>query len=636
MAAKARASEQVHRHGRVRVGVVGGIADPTAAVERVGPEAAGQRVAAGAAVEQVGVGVAGELVRVGRAGDVAEVGEGIAGRRATVGKARSQVDRDLGRGVGIVERIRSDAAIEAVGAGAALQRVGAIEAVKRILAAGTDDQVVAQAAIDQVGIAVAGQPVRAVGPGEVADTLQTVALRIAARTGSCAQIDGHREAGGRVVGGIDPAAADKRVGPTGTRERVVGGAAVENVAVGVATQRIHAARTGDGKDALQQVARRVTACSGPRAEVDRHGEARVGIVDKVRAAATRQRVGAEVADQRVVVAAAVQPVVVVIADEQVGPRRADDIADADQDIALRVAADSGPRRQVDRHGLARRGVDRRVGAAAADQGVAAARTDQGVGAGPAIDDVAVAVARERVVLVRAAQVGQPDQHVTLGVAAGPGVRSEVHRDARARTGVVRRVCPAAADQRVGAEAAGQRILAGAAIQQVVVGIARDLVVAAGADHVGDGHEQVAGRIAAEIAGTAEIDRDRPDRAGIVHGVRAATALQRIAAEAALERVVSLAAIEYIGVAITGDYVRSGRTDDVADRDEHVALGVAADRAAIPEVQRDALPRGRVVGRIDAATALQRIGADRADQRVVIAAAIQQVGIVVTRQPVRTA
>ena len=340
MSAKASACEQVDRDRRVGVGVVDGVPDAPAAIQRVGTEATNQGVTARAAIDQVGVAVAREHIGIGRAGDVADVRERVTCRGTAVGEARCEIDRDLGRGVGIVERVDADAAVDAVRTGAALQRIVAIETVERVLATCAGNQVVAQATVDQVGKIVAGQPVGTIGPAKVSDALENVALRVAARARAGAQVHGHLEGRRRIVGRIEPAAANERVGAAGARQGVVTGATIQHVAIGVAAQGIVASGTGHRKDALQQVTRRIAASTGARPEVNGHGEARRGIVDEVGPATTRQCVGAKPADQRVVPIAAVEPVAIVVADQKIGSRRADEIAHVEQYVALCVTPDA--------------------------------------------------------------------------------------------------------------------------------------------------------------------------------------------------------------------------------------------------------------------------------------------------------
>ena len=188
------------------------------------------------------------------------------------------------------------------------------------MAAGPDKQVVTQSAIDEVCIVVAGEPVGAARTAEIADPLQHIPLRIAARSRAGAEVDGDGEAGAPVVGSVDVAAADQRVSAAGAGERIVAPAAIENIAVGIATQRIVISRSDDGLDLLQDIAFSRAADTSARTKVDRHGQRRVGVVDNVGTATARQRVRAEPADQRVVAATAIQPVGVVVTDENVGPR----------------------------------------------------------------------------------------------------------------------------------------------------------------------------------------------------------------------------------------------------------------------------------------------------------------------------
>ena len=87
-----------------------------------------------------------------------------------------------------------------------------------------------------------------------------------------------------------------------------------------------------------------------------------------------------------------------IAREHVVVRAADDVLDADENVALRIAARAEPGQEVHGHAGGRQGIIRRIRPGAADQGV---------GAGAAIERVVPGAAEQHVV------AAQPAQNVRL-------------------------------------------------------------------------------------------------------------------------------------------------------------------------------------------------------------------------------
>ena len=250
--------------------------------------------------------------------------------------------------------------------------------------------------------------------------------------------------------------------------------------------------------------------------------------------------------------------------------RTGNVANADEDIVLGVAAKRRASRQVDRYGAGGT-VFGRVDTAATHEGVGAGSTRQCVRARAAIEQIVQAVADQPIVARGAVHILDIGEGVALGVASGCRTSAEVDGDRR-RTRIVDRVGTGAAVDAVGCCATGQHVVAIAAIERI----------------------------------------------------GAATARNRVGAGAA---------VEDVGAGVAGETVGLGRARQVEDSQQPIALGVTRCSYAGRQVSDDPEERGGVVDKVDAAAALQRVGTEPADQRVVAGTAIQQIVTAITDQAI---
>src|SRR5262245_40750246 len=211
-------------------------------------------------------------------------------------------------------------------------------------------------------------------------------------------------------------------------------------------------RSGDVLDAVERVAAGVAERAGIVRERDHDELERVGVVRGVGPGAALERVGAVAAIERIVAGAAVEHVVEDVACQRVAVARAGQVLDADERVAVGVAArghvvderngDAGARGVVGRRIGAETAVEE-VGAAAAlervavvlaEQAVVAAETDEEVVAVEAAQLVGAAVAAELVVMSGAGEVLDADERVALGFTAR--ARAQRERDVHAFQRVV--------------------------------------------------------------------------------------------------------------------------------------------------------------------------------------------------------
>ena len=593
----ARGARQVDRHRACRMGICHRIGARAAidlvrtgaALDRVVAVAAKQRVIARAAADQV-IAVAtvdpviarrpGQRV-IERGSDHAlDVGQHIAlGIAAGVGRAIEMHVHPVERS-GIADRVETGAAIDDIAAGAADDQIVAIAAVQHIRATAADQRVIARTAVQRVVAVAAGQAVVEIRADDVLDVDQRIALGIAAGTGRSVEPDHHCRGRMRIVRGVDAGAAVERVGPGAAHQRVVAAAAVKLVAAAAGDQDI-IARTADQRigrraardrvvigraldhlDRDEHIARRV-ARRAASIQRQRHARARSRIVCGVDAAAAIQRIGPGPAGQRIVARAAVQRIVAGRTDQAVVVDRSDHRLDIGQQVALGGPARADHAVQPHRH--------RRVGL----------RIIRGVEPGAAIEQVGSGAADHRVV----------------AIAAGD------------------RVAAGAADQQVVARPAVQRIAAGAAGQGVVIGRPGQLL---------DRDQHIARGIAHRAGARHQRDRDRRGGIRIVRGIEAVAAIQRVGTAAPAEDVIPRAARQRIVARGTQQGVVVGRSDQVLDADQLVALGRAAvaDRA----VDRHIDPGGGagIIDRVEPGAAIEHIGPGPAVQRIVAIAAQQRV------------
>ena len=342
--------------------------------------------------------------------------------------------------------------------------------------------------------------------------------------------------------------------------------------------------------------------------------ARSGVIGDVGAGAADQPVGPAAARQPVVPRATRQRVRARIAAQHVVERRPDQRFDTAQRIALRIAAAPGRAVQRDRHPA---GGGRVIG------GVVARAADQHIGARPARQPVVGRITRQHVIARRPAQILDPGQPVTLGVAAAADARRQVHRHRRGRGAVIGHVAARATVQRVGAAAPRQHVVAGPAGQHIVGGVTDQQVVEAAAQHPLDRHQMVAGRVAGRFA-PVQIDLDTRGRVRIIGGVEARATVQRVRAQSADQQVVARPAAQRVIAAAAGQHVGEGRAAQFLDSRQPVALGIAAAPRLTVEPDGDAGGGRGIVRGVAAAPAVQHVRPAAADQRVVARPATQYV------------
>ncbi len=357
---------------------------------------------------------------------------------------------------------------------------------------------------------------------------------------------------------------------------------------------------------------RVLAETGDRAV--RHG----GVDEPVVAGPALQRVAAAAAREHVVAGQAPQGVGIDVAGQGVGEARAHHLLDAGQRVALGVATRHRAGAEVDRHGGSRAGIAGRVDAGAAgdrvgpavafDRIVAVAAVDRVV-AGAAIDAVMAGIAEDLVVLAAGIHA------VVAGAAmdgVGPGPADEAIRAVAA----VETVVAGLAGERVVAAIAHDRVVAQLAADDVADVAAGQLVGIARPVQVLDAGQRVALGVAAGAGAGQQVDRHRRRRTLIVGVVRAVAAVQDIGPGPAVEPVVAGGAGQRIGAAAAGQPVGEGRAVEILDRDEGVALGVAARAGPAGQVDLHGRGRGVVIDRVDAEVAIENISAAIAGERVI--------------------
>ena len=430
-------------------------------------------------------------------------------------------------------------------------------------------------------------------------------------------------AGTGIIGDIKARAAIQRIGAGPADQRVVARAAFEPFVGRGADQAVVVGTADDMFDIDDRIALGIAAAAGRAIEMDIDPCGRLAEIDRVDPGAAVDRIALAVGIERVVAAPAVKHAGAggVAAQRVVVERRAFDLFDIGQHVALGPAARSGNAVGADRHRCVRIAViDRvpagapvnRVGAEPGLEIVVADAARKTVVARAAKDRIVAAAAEDRhpavvavdhVGLVRSdhfLDVGQP---VTCGIAAG--AIAAIHPDRHARAGRIRivdhvepgsavvAVGPAAGQERVVARAAVEAFVGGRALHRVVEGRSDDDLdvghrvafgIAARRDPGGaDVHRRARGRIVDRVGARAAIEHVRPGAAD--QRVIAVAARQRVVARTANQRIVAVRAIE-IGCGGAGDHrVGAGRADEFLDVEKDIALRVAARRHARGKIDR---------------------------------------------------
>ena len=382
-------------------------------------------------------------------------------------------------------------------------------------------------------------------------------------------------------------------------------------------------------------------------------------VEHIVARSAGQRIDARPAGQHVVARAAIDAGTAVTSGQHVVMRRADQIFDSGQRVAGRIAAIGKAGLQVDDDTVGRIGETGGIDPGAAIQRVGARARDQHVVTGATAQRAAARRGTQRIAIGRPDDVFDIVETVTLGVAELSEAGGEVDRHTRRARRIIGGVVTGAAIERIRPSAAGQQVVARAAGQDVGVGVAGQHVVTGAAGQIFDTRQRIALCIAAMAETIDQADANRLGGSGIVRGVEtgsadqlvgasatgqnivALAALQRVGTSAAQQRVVATAAVErvvaliadqrigtraafdLVGTGGAGDAVVVRRTDDMFDRQQPVALGVAA--VADTAVHRDFDPSRRIgIGHgVETSTAVHRIGTAAPGQQIVARATDQR-------------
>ena len=186
---------------------------------------------------------------------------------------------------------------------------------------------------------------------------------------------------------------------------------------------------------------------------------------------------------------------------------------------------------------------------------------------------------------------------------------------------------------VGPGPAPQDIIAAAAIDDVIAVMAADAVrpgiAGQRVGHLGpceilDAVEGVAFGIAAAGGVGLQVHRDRDELGGVVDHVAAGAADQMVGPASAPQEVVAGAAVDGVGPYVAGQGVVERRAGHVLDRDERVALGVAARGRAGHQADHHRRRRARIVGRVDAVAAIEQIAGAQPGEHVIAGAAMDGV------------
>ena len=481
LAGRADGAVQRHGHGRAGRAIVRRI-DAAATGQGVRAVATGQQIVPGAAVQEVIPGAADQGVVTG----IADQGRRSRSRGDAVVEGRTDHLLDAEHRIAFGIAAATDRTVQTNGhatdRGRVVNGVEPGATVDDVGACSADQRIVASVAIEAIGGRAAAERVIAIGPAQggrgrtgrkrviedrtrqVLDRDEDIALGVAAGPGRAIEADLHR-GGGRAV--IDRVAAQTavehvRTGPA--VERIVAGATtqvVRAVATGQAviartadqrvvgdrtSQGIVAGRTDQDLDRGQAIALRVSARREGGNQVDVHGPGRSRIVRRVDPRTAVKRIRTRATDQGVIATGALKPFGGGGTHDAVFEARADDVLDAVQRVAGRVAAQARGPVEIDGDPCSRSGVVNRVearaavqriGAGTAQQQIVAAaaaelivprRAGQGVRAVPAFENIRICAAGETVGIGRADQPLDAREHVALGVATCPDTGIQRHVD----------------------------------------------------------------------------------------------------------------------------------------------------------------------------------------------------------------
>ena len=366
------------------------------------------------------------------------------------------------------------------------------------------DQIIAKPAVDDVGAGGAGDRVDEVRPTHHFDVRKLVAQRLTRRAGPGGEVKRDAFVRRRVVSDVEARAAVDDIGAA---------SAANDVVRAVADDRVVVVGALDDLDPRENVAKRIAAASGPVDHVDRDALKRERVVSDIDTRAAKEAIRASAADQDVVASARVDQIVAPATAQQVVPAvpgqnvvkiGADQVLDGREDVALRIAARrrSGQQRDADRRrreeivgGIRPRPAIDEVALSAAFERIIVRAAKEAVDAAPAFENVAPFGAFQPVGGLIAAErvgIGGADQRldggidIALGVAALPDPAAEIGAHADVGAGKVNGVKtfaavdivePVAAEDQVVARLAEDVVIAGAAVDDIVAVARIDQVVA---------------------------------------------------------------------------------------------------------------------------------------------------------------
>ena len=578
-------------------------------------------------------------------------------------------------------RVNAQPAIQRIAAVAAIEDVIAAKAVQRVDALKTGQGVDRIIAVDRVVQRIAGATDRAcTGQGQVFKVVvQRPGDRADHRIRTLVQVLVSRVA--QVIDsiGVVARAADHRVCAGAAIQHIGAVAAIQHVAAAAAEQRVIAKQTGQSIDAAvadQDVVGNVTSAiesgsagQGQVFQLGRKGGGQravhgigaacgqfgyhiasiingIGVVaratrHRIRAGAAVQRIVPVAAKQRVNALVAVENIIAIVAGQRIGIAGADDVVVGRAAGAVQRRAGQGQIFDIDRQNeIDRAGhrvktatglLDDSVGSAVDSVAVVARAATGRIVAGAAIDGVVAVAAPQNVVF------GAPKQRV-VAIAAVQRVDT-----GRTRQGVV-------AD--VAEDGVGKPVAGAVDVRQTGQGQVFDL-----------GGQRPVDRALHDIgAACRRLDRgiqDVIDDVDVVadpttHRIDIRAAVQRIVAGTAKQRVIAGQTVQRVGADVAGQRVvavisgtgdRQGAGDDQVfnvgrqrDADRTVDRVGALGSILGHHVKRAGDDIGIVVGaaahRVGTAAAIERIVAATAKHRVVTQVAGQHVGRRVTGQYVR--
>ena len=596
------------------------------ALQRIIANTARQRIGARIADERIVIGVAGDRIGIDRADDLFDIRQDIALCIAAKIDAGRQVDDDALCGGRIVDRVEIRTA------------------VNRVRACAADDIVVARAAADHVHTRRASQDIIGIRADHVFDIAQHVALRIATACSAGCQVDLYPGCRCDIGNRVDTRAAIDRVATAATDENIIIAAAIEAVGTrttgdgvvarttgkrcrgGTRRQRIVEGRTENGFDGNERVALCIAATCKAGAQIDGDARGRGRIADLVDAFAAIENVGASATHQRIVAGAAIKLVIAGITGQRIVEGGPDHHFDGGQPVAGRIATTADTGTQVDGHTRRRTGIVGRISACTAIQRVSALAAGEEIIARAAAQRIVGIIAGQAVVIAGAHEILDGIQDVAFGKAAARRTGLEVDHDGRGRVLVIDGIGTVATVEGIGTAATAHQVITGTTGDHIGAAAADQRIVERRTDHVFDGDQGIALRIATGRNAGCQIDLHRIDRTGIVGGIGTKTTIKHVRAAKTAQNVVAKATGQGVCRGRADQRIVIVRTDQVLDALKTVAFGIPEPAGADGRAEIDGYARAGtgIACRIGACAAIERVCACAADQHVIAVAAIENI------------